>query len=91
MKRKRLLKLKKQYFDAHTGNPYDSRSICTSEIVKSANKLALQNNVIILEIKKSSWELGGVLVYTKASKKDYEKFCQEMINEFASYLESFSI
>ncbi len=91
MKRKRLLKLKKQYFDANTGNPYDSRSICTSEIVKSANKLAIQNNVIILEIKKSSWELGGVNIYTKASKEDYEKFCQEIINEFASYLESFSI
>lgn len=90
MKRKRLIKLKKQYFDVDD-NPYNSKSICNSEIVKAANKLASKNEVIILEISKSSWELGGVNIYTKASKKDYEKFCQEMINEFASYLESFSI
>lgn len=91
MKRKRLLKLKKQYFDTYDGNPYNSRSICNSEIVKSANKLASKNEVVILEISKSSWQIGGINIYTKATRQNYEKFCQELIDELAPYLESYSI
>lgn len=91
MKRKRLIKLKKQYFDTHDGNPYNSRAICNSEIVKAANKLSSKNEVIILEISKSSWQIGGINIYTKATRQNYEKFCQELIDELAPYLESYSI
>lgn len=55
MKLRRVIKLKKQYFSMHNGNPFDSKSLCTSEIVKSANKFAVKNDVIILEVKEPYW------------------------------------
>ncbi len=89
-KRKRKIKLKKQYFDAHNGNPFDSRSICTSEIVKTVNELALENDVRILEIK-DGMSIGMVHIITKACRSEYDKFCQELINELGCYLKGYSI
>ena len=89
-KRKRKIKLKKQYFNAHNGNPFDSRSICTSEIVKTANKLALNNDLQILEIK-DGLSLGTVIIITKATKEDYINFCQGLLDDFCGYLEGYSI
>lgn len=91
MKRKRTIKIKKQYFDSKDGNPFNSRVICNSEIVKTANRLAAASDIIILEIEKSTWVIGGVNISIKATKQDYEKFCQELIQELAPYIESFSI
>ena len=90
MKLKRKIKLRKQYFDAGNGNPFDSRSICTSEIVKTTNKLALKNNLQILEIK-DGMNIGSIIIYTKATKKDYIQFCQELIDDLGCYLEGYSI
>lgn len=91
MKRKRLIKLSKQYFSVNNGNPFDSKSICSSEIVKSANKIAIETDVIILEIKEPSWSLGKVHIYTKAKRANYEKFCQELIKDLGPYLEGYSV
>lgn len=89
MKRRRLIKLEKQYFS--TDDPFNSRALCTSEIVKSANQLAIDNDVIILEIKEPSWSIGKVHIYTKATRANYDKFCKELIKEFAPYLAGYSI
>ena len=64
-KRKRILKLKKEFFPVEN-NYRDSKSICTNEIVKEANRLAAQYNVTILEISSSSWMIGGINIYTKS-------------------------
>ena len=91
MKRKRLIKLEKQYFSVHNGNPFDSKSLCTSEIVRSANKIAIETDVVILSIKEPSWSIGKVNIYTKATKANYEKFCKELIKDLGRYLEGYSI
>lgn len=89
-KRKRKIRLKKQYFDAGNGNPFDSRSICTSEIVKTANAIALESELQILEIK-DGMGFGSIIIHTKATKEDYAHFCRELINELGCYLEGYSI
>ena len=81
MKRKRLIKLEKQYFSVHNGNPFDSKSLCTSEIVRSANRIAIETDVIILSVKEPSWSIGRVNIYTKATKTNYES-----INVASDYL-----
>lgn len=90
IKRKRVLKLKKEYFPVEN-NYHDSKSICTNEIVQEANRLAAQYNVTILEISPSSWMIGGINIYTKATKQDYENFCYELIDVLAPYLAGYSI
>lgn len=89
-KRKRILKLRKEYFPVEN-NYRDSKSICTNEIVKEANRLAAQYNVTILEISSSSWMIGGINIYTKATKQDYEGFCHELIDILAPYLAGYTI
>lgn len=89
-KRKRKIKLKKQYFDAYNGNPFDSRSICTSEIVKSAHKLALNNKIQIIEIK-DGISLGTIIIITKGTKEDYVHFCRELLDDLGGYLEGYSM
>lgn len=87
---RRILKLKKEYFPVEN-NYRDSKSICTNEIVKEANRLAAQYDITILEISESSWMIGGINIYTKATKQDYEKFCRELIDVLAPYLAGYTI